>query len=132
MRRSTHNTPFICPIPGDYIAAEFDDNGKLPRLPPARLGAELNWTGDSLGLWMRFLHAGDQDNAGRFETETEGYNRWDAGMDYRWQFAADDELLLFMKWKNIGDEEIRQSTSFLRNYSPQAGRSLEAGLRYSF
>ena len=63
----------------------------------------LNWTGASAGAWLRVLWAADQDAAGHFETATEGY-----------------------------DAEIRESTSFLRNFAPQAGRSLEAGLRYSF
>ena len=42
------------------------------------------------------------------------------------------ELHLSVKLQNISDAEIRESTSFLRNFAPQAGRSLEAGLRYSF
>ena len=30
---------------GDVITGEFDDNGDVPRLPPRRLGAGLNWMG---------------------------------------------------------------------------------------
>jgi len=117
---------------GDYISAEFDDNGDVPRLPPRRVGAELKWSGESLGAWLRVLDAGDQSDPGAFETETDGYTRWDAGLDYRWSFAGGGELLTFLKWKNIGDEEIRLSTSFLRNFAPEAGESVEAGVRYSF
>jgi iron complex outermembrane receptor protein len=117
---------------GDVITGEFDQAGDVPRMPPARLGGELSWTGDRLGTWLRVLSAADQDNPGDFETETDGYTRWDAGVDYRWQLGGDHELLTFLKWKNIGDEEIRLSTSFLRNYAPQAGQSIEAGIRYSF
>ena len=54
------------------------------------------------------------------------------GADYRFEFGNDMDLLVFLKWKNISDEEIRLSTSFLRNYAPQAGESIEAGLRFSF
>jgi iron complex outermembrane receptor protein len=78
------------------------------------------------------LDAADQDDPGDFETATDGYTRWDAGADYRWQIRGEQELLVFAKWKNIGDEEIRLSTSFLRNYAPEAGESFEVGLRYSF
>ena len=74
----------------------------------------------------------EKDDPGDFETETDGYTRWDAGVDYRLGFQDDRELFFFLKWKNIGDEEIRLSTSFLRNYAPEAGESLEAGLRFTF
>lgn len=117
---------------GDYITAEFDSAGDVPRLPPLRIGAELAWTGDALGAYVRVVDADDQDSPGDFETETAGYTRWDAGVDYRVELASDVELLAFLKWKNISDEEIRLSTSFLRNYAPQAGESIEAGIRFTF
>jgi iron complex outermembrane receptor protein len=117
---------------GDMITGEFDDAGDVPRLPPSRIGGELKWASDAFGVWVRGLNAADQDDPGEFETGTDGYTRWDMGADYRWQLGGDNELLVFGKWKNIGDEEIRLSTSFLRNYAPQAGESFEVGLRYSF
>jgi iron complex outermembrane receptor protein len=114
------------------ISGEFDDAGDVPRMPPRRLGAGLNWSDDNLGAWVRVVDAGDQDDPGDFETETDGYTRWDAGVDYRLGFQDDRELFFFLKWKNIGDDEIRLSTSFLRNYAPQAGESVEAGIRFAF
>ncbi len=117
---------------GDYIRGEFDSDGDVPRLPPRRIGAELNWTGAALGAYVRVVNAGDQDAPGNFETETDGYTRWDAGVDYRMDLAERVELLAFLKWKNITDERIRLSTSFLRNYAPEAGESLEAGVRLTF
>ncbi|CAN0604116.1 unnamed protein product, partial [Ectocarpus sp. 12 AP-2014] len=117
---------------GDMIVGEFDSDGDVPRLPPMRIGSELAWRSDSLGAYVRVINAEDQDNPGDFETETDGYTRWDAGIDYNLQFAGDTELLAFVKLKNITDEEIRLSTSFLRNFAPQAGESVEAGVRLSF
>ncbi|MDZ7785204.1 MAG: TonB-dependent receptor [Halioglobus sp.] len=119
-------------LSGDFISAEFDDAGDVPRLPPRRLGAELGWRSDAFSAWVRVLDADDQDDPGAFETATSGYTRWDLGADYRWRFGADRELVAFLKWKNIDDEEIRLSTSFLRNVAPEAGESIEAGLRYRF
>ncbi len=114
---------------GDFIRAEFDSVGDVPRMPPLRIGAKLAWTSSALGAYVRVVDAGDQDNSGDFETETEGYTRWDAGVDYSVKLANDVELLAFLKWKNISNEEIRLSTSFLRNFAPQAGESVEAGIR---
>ncbi|AQA17143.1 ligand-gated channel protein [Halioglobus japonicus] len=117
---------------GDMISGEFDSSGDVPRLPPLRLGASLSWTGDAFSTWVSVLDAADQDNPGDFETETDGYTRWDMGADYRWTFSDNSDLLVFLKWKNIGDDEIRLSTSFLRNYAPEAGESVEAGIRLRF
>ena len=117
---------------GDMITGEFDSAGDVPRLPPMRIGSELSWRSDSLGAYVRVLNASDQDNPGDFETETDGYTRWDAGIDYRVTFSRSTEMLAFLKLKNIGDEEIRLSTSFLRNFAPQAGESIEAGVRFMF
>lgn len=117
---------------GDAIRGDFDNSGDVPRLPPVRVGGRLSWTGDAFGTWVSVLNAGDQDRPGDFETETDGYTRWDLGADYRFSFAQERELLVFMKWKNITDEKIRLSTSFLRNYAPQAGQSVAVGIRFSF
>ena len=117
---------------GDVISGEFDDSGDVPRLPPARIGGTLTWTGDAYSVWVDVLNAADQDNPGGFETETDGYTRWNIGADYRLDIGNDSNVLVFVKWKNIGDEEIRLSTSFLRNFAPEAGESVEAGIRFNF
>ena len=117
---------------GDVMSAEFDNAGDVPRMPPRRVGSELSWGDNALHAYVRVLNADDQDDPGDFETETDGYTRWDAGIDYLWVLDNKRELLTFLKWKNIGDEEIRLSTSFLRNFAPQAGESIEAGIRFSF
>lgn len=117
---------------GDSISGDFDGSGDVPRLPPRRIGAELAWTGSALGAYVRVVDADDQGSPGNFETDTDGYTRWDAGVDYRMELSNSVELLAFLKWKNITDEEIRLSTSFLRNFAPQAGESVEAGIRLIF
>lgn len=117
---------------GDMITGEFDSAGDVPRLPPMRIGSELSWRSDAVGVYLKVLNASDQDNPGDFETDTDGYTRWDAGIDYNVQFAGNTELFAFLKLKNITDEEIRLSTSFLRNFAPQAGESVEAGVRLTF
>jgi iron complex outermembrane receptor protein len=117
---------------GDMITGEFDSAGDVPRLPPMRIGSELSWRSDALGVYVSVLNADDQDDPGNFETETDGYTRWDAGIDYSVEFAGDTQLLAFIKLKNLTDEEIRLSTSFLRNYAPQPGESIEAGVRLTF
>jgi iron complex outermembrane receptor protein len=40
--------------------------------------------------------------------------------------------VLFVQGRNLLDREIRNSVSFLRNYTPEPGRAIEVGLRSSF
>ena len=118
---------------GDSIRGVFDRGGDVPRLPPYRLGSKLNYSSGNWSSFISVIDAAKQDRPSAHETETAGYTRWDLGLDYRMPgLAANDSLLLFVKANNITDEDIRLSSSFLRNYAPEAGRSLMAGLRYSF
>ncbi|GHD35494.1 hypothetical protein GCM10007053_22470 [Halioglobus pacificus] len=115
----------------DYIRGELDSGDDVPRLPPMRIGGRLSWVSDRLDIWTRVVDADDQDRAGENEEETKGYTRWDAGADYRLG-VADSEMVLFLAVNNITDEEIRLSTSFLRDVAPEAGLSVEMGLRLQF
>ncbi|QIB65457.1 TonB-dependent receptor [Kineobactrum salinum] len=116
---------------GDIIRGELDSGEDVPRLPPRRLGGRLSWSDESLELWTRVVDAGAQTRPGLNEESTRGYTRWDLGADYRLG-VGDSELVLFLAMHNLSDEEIRLSTSFLRDVAPEAGRSVEAGLRYMF
>lgn len=118
---------------GDMIRGEFDKAGNVPRLPPHRLGGKLSYVQGSWSTFVSMMDVAKQDKPGLNETETAGYTRWDLGADYLLPgVGADDSLVLFVKANNLTDEEIRLSTSFLRNYTPEAGRSIVAGLRYNF
>lgn len=118
-------------LTADLIRGELDSGEDIPRLPPRRLGGQLSWAGERLELWARVLDASAQKRAGLNEAQTPGYTRWDIGADYRLPLG-DKELVLFVAGHNLGDEEIRLSTSFLRDVAPEAGRSVEAGLRLHF
>ena len=77
------------------------------------------------------LDADEQDKPGANEEPTDGYTKWDIGADYRLATGAGD-MNLFIAFNNITDEEIRLSTSFLRDVAPEAGFSVEAGVRWMF
>ena len=117
---------------GDMVNGHLNDNGDAPRLPPSRLGARLNVIGDNWTGYISVLHAGKQDKPGNFELASKSYTRWDLGADYTFQFNGGHDLMLFARGRNLGDDEIRLSTSFLRGFAPEAGRSLEVGIRLSY
>lgn len=115
----------------DSIRGTLGNGEDAPRLPPLRVSGRLAWSDQSWEFWTRVMNAAEQERSGRNEDITDGYTRWDLGGEYRLPLA-DSELLLFASVKNITDEEIRLSTSFLRDVAPEAGRSLELGIRIEF
>jgi iron complex outermembrane receptor protein len=118
---------------GDLIYGQLDTGDDVPRLPPARIGSRLSWSADRMQLWTRVQYADDQDKPGDFERSTQSYTRWDVGGEYRLPVGGNgQELVAFLNVENIGNEQIRLSTSFLRDVAPESGVSVAAGLRYLF
>jgi len=120
----------------DYVRGTFTGGGNVPRMPPLRYGAQLGrrlTTG--YGDWnstIRFTRANAQTDPGANETSTAGYNLLNANLSYRIESNEQSELLLFIRGTNLLNDEIRLSTSFLRNLAPQAGRGIEFGIRARF
>lgn len=117
---------------GDAIDGDFDRFGAVPRMPPNRYGSELQWQGERWSVQATLLHGAEQDQPGAGELGTASWTRFDVGADWLLADSRAGELLLFVKGRNLGDREIRLSTSYLRGFAPETGRSLETGLRYRF
>jgi iron complex outermembrane receptor protein len=116
----------------DYTRGEFVKGGDVPRMPPLRYGLQLDYLQDKLSSYLRFTRADDQPHAGDFETSTAGYFLLNVGVNYRLKAYKDAELMLFAKGNNLLDQNIRNSTSYLRNFAPEAGRGAEIGFRLSY
>jgi iron complex outermembrane receptor protein len=116
---------------GDVVRGELDAAGDVPRLPPARVGVDIGWSGGAWDAGLRLTEALDQDDPGENEEPTEGYTALDAHLEYRIDQGR-TEWVLFLRGENLLDEEIRNSTSILRDAAPEAGRTVEAGVRLSF
>ncbi len=116
----------------DYTRGEFVNGGDVPRMPPLRYGLQLDHSRDSLSSYLRFTRADPQPHAGDFETSTAGYFLLDVGANYKVNAFQDAELLLFAKGNNLLNENIRNSTSYLRNFAPEPGRGAQIGIRLSY
>lgn len=118
----------------DYVRGWFQDEtiGNVPRLPPLRFGGEigLQWTQWRGGL--RYTHALAQDKPGILETDTPSYHRLDLDVSYDWKMPNNRKVLFFAKLSNMTNTTIRNSTSFLRNFAPEAGFSALMGISASF
>ena len=119
---------------GDMIRTKLDDteNGRyLPRTPPMRFGMSANYAIADWEAELSFNHYFDQDRVAEFETETDGYTLVDLDVNYRTNYK-DVDLTVFLKGRNLGDEEARVHTSFLKDLTPVQGRSFILGVRANF
>lgn len=116
----------------DYTRGEFKSGGNVPRMPPLRYGVQLDYNKDKLSSYLRFTRAEDQPHAGDFETSTAGYFLLNVGVNYQLQAYQDSKLMIFAKGNNLLDQNIRNSTSYLRNFAPEPGRGAEVGFRLSY
>ncbi len=125
------NSHFKTAIYADYVRAELDDGGNLPRIPPMRFGASLDYAYERVSANVSWTRYSDQDDVATLETETDGYDWIDANINYRIPFGA-TELALFVKAENLTDEEARVHSSFLKDLTPRPGRNFRVGIRGTF
>jgi iron complex outermembrane receptor protein len=116
----------------DVVRGELDDGSRVPLMPPRRIGLGAD---RDLGPWaasLLWVHASDHDRVAEYETPTPGYDLVNA--ELAWLFASTDrsEWALFLKGRNLLDADVRNSTSYLKDRAPQAGRNFVFGLRASF
>ncbi len=115
----------------DYTASLAND-GHLPRIVPARVGAELSWaTAD----WRASLGAGryaEQDDVAEYETATPGYTLVDAHLAWHMDTPGGQAWEVSLDGTNLLDEEARPHTSFLKDLAPLPGRGIEFGVRTFF
>jgi len=117
---------------GDYTRGRFEQGGNVPRMPPLRYGSQLSYEKNDWSGNVRLTRGEAQNYAGENETSTPSYLLLNLGAQYRVASFGDSEMLLFAKGKNLLNENIRNSTSYLRNFAPEPGRSAEIGIRISY
>jgi iron complex outermembrane receptor protein len=116
----------------DYVRGELASGERLPRLPPLRYGARFEYHDERLLVGLEATRYDDQDQIAPFEDETPGYMLLNA--DVRWRLAGVStvDLELFVNASNLGDEEARKHTSFVKDVAPLPGRNYALGIRSRF
>ncbi|MFC4932815.1 TonB-dependent receptor [Massilia sp. GCM10023247] len=127
-----HNDGLSLRAFGDMSRGKLDDAGSLPLQPAKRLGMEAGYKQGALRGGVTLLRALKQERLAAFEsTPTPGYTQLDANLSYTQRFQ-DTDLTWFIIGKNLLDEEIRISTSVLKDIAPLPGRNITVGVRAAF
>ena len=116
----------------DYVHAEDRSTGEpIPRIPPFRMGAALDYSKGPFGAKLEGQYAAAQHRHADYELPTDGYFLLSASVSYDLKLG-DLATTVYLRGTNLTNEEARQSTSFLKDISPMAGRGVIAGIRTEF
>jgi iron complex outermembrane receptor protein len=116
----------------DYTRATLNSAGDVPQIPPLRWGFQLDY---ALGNWnsnLRLTRAEEQNSPGDNEADTPSYVLLNLATHYHIDNIKGMDVLAYAKGNNLLDDEIRNSTSFLRNFSPEPGIGAEVGIRINY
>lgn len=116
---------------GDFVRADFERGGNVPRIPALRYGAEISHAHEEWQYKLRATRVAKQSDVALNETETDGYVLVNISVDYHAPLFG-QEATMFGKISNLLDERVRNHTSLLKDVAPEAGRSVEFGLRFEF
>lgn len=108
----------------------FDTN--MPRIPTRRIGGRYEY---AFGPWVMGIEGRYSEAASHLapdELPTDSYFLWGADVQYRIQTSETVTVDLFAIGSNLGDEEARPHTSYLKDLAPMPGRSLKLGIRTHF
>jgi iron complex outermembrane receptor protein len=117
----------------DTARGRLDGGDNLPLQPAARLGFS---TGYQQGAWRSgtsLIHAAAHERiaVSSGETPTAGYTRLDANLSYTQHYGSTD-VTWFVLGKNLLNQDIRLSTSILKDLAPSPGRNIIIGMRSRF
>jgi iron complex outermembrane receptor protein len=116
----------------DTSRGSLDGAGSLPLQPATRFGVDVNFKQGPWRTGVGVLRARAQDRLAAFETVvTPGYTQLDAHLSHEQRFGT-TQVTWFALAKNLLDEDIRLSTSVLKDVAPLPGRSLIVGVRTRF
>lgn len=119
---------------GDYTRGTLSQagNGNVPRMPPLRYGAQLDFTYDACSTFLRVTRGNRQGFAGENETQTPGWVLMNLGVQYQTKASANTQILFYARGNNLLNQNIRNSTSYLKNYAPEPGRGVQVGIEIRF
>lgn len=117
-------------LSADVVRGELDSGDDIPRLPPLSGSIALTFGGEMDYYFTRVTAGSKQDRPGANEEPTNSWWRLDIGGEWRVMMGA-NAVDLALSLRNATNEEIRLSTSWLREYAPEPGRSLNLSFSLS-
>lgn len=120
--------PYRVGVFADMVRGRLLSGSDLPRLPPRRWGLRFDLARGPWWSEWRLVRSEAQRRPGESETPTASHVQLHGSLRWSTRLASGQRLSWFVHGRNLTNAEARSSTSFLRNYAPEPGRTLEVGL----
>jgi iron complex outermembrane receptor protein len=116
----------------DTSKGRLDNAGSLPLQPADRVGASIGYKDGAWRAGASLVHGAGQERLASFETSTTpSYNQLGANISYTQKLARLD-VTYFLLAKNLLNDDVRLSTSLLKDVAPLPGRNFVFGVRTHF
>ena len=112
------------------VTASRSSENRLPQVPAPRAQFRVNLHRDSLASGVTWTYQQSVKDPAMFELPTDSWTDVSAQIEYTFSgLGGDSEVTVYLKGKNLTDEEQRNHTSIIKDRVPQPGRMLEFGFR---
>jgi iron complex outermembrane receptor protein len=116
----------------DTVRATLDDGGgNVPRIPPYRVGAGLQWQSPQLDAGVNVRYSGRQDKVAAGETETAGFTTVDAQLAWR-PWVARPGIEFALVGRNLTDSLQRNAVALNKDEVILPGRDVRLMIRARF
>ncbi|HCL86045.1 MAG TPA: hypothetical protein DIC45_05995, partial [Comamonadaceae bacterium] len=95
---------------GDHnhnYSVDLANTGYLPRIAPARVGADLRWAKDGWRASVGAVRYSRQKDVAQNEEPSDGYTLVDAHFAYRWDRSDSNSYEVFLDGSNLTNREVR-------------------------
>lgn len=116
----------------DYVDGELSGGANIPRLPPLRFGARMDWERGPVFAGFAVTRVTAVDDPAALETRTGGYTMVNLDAGYRWRLAGETEATVFARGTNLADQTARRHVSFVKDLAPLPGIGGLIGMRVRF
>jgi iron complex outermembrane recepter protein len=114
----------------DYVRAEFDAGGNVPRIPPLRYGGGLFFERNGLELRAGLLHTTSQNEVALNEEPTDGYTMVNASAVFRVYDGDAGAMNVSLSGSNLTDERAHNHVSLTKEFVELPGRSFRLMLHF--
>ncbi len=115
----------------DYVrATDRSNHSPLPRMPALSLRSGLAAEFATVSARVEGVWTDKQKRTTEFELPTDSSTVFNASVD--WHPLESQDVTLLLEARNLTNEEVRYSTSFLKDVLPQPGRDFRLTLRAGF
>jgi iron complex outermembrane receptor protein len=129
---ATFNRYLVGFISLDTVQAKLiDENINLPRIPPARAKAGIEFRFKDLSIRPEAVFAADQDKVFPLETRTPGYGIVNVGGSYTIGRKHHAHIFTFNAY-NLTDRLYRNHVNFVKEFMPEIGRGIRFGYTVRF